>query len=123
MAKTPQSRKAKGNRLEREVAKAYRHYEIDETATRMPMSGAISHMKGDIHKRFDYEWVDECKQQERIQFWAWWEQAVSQTTGTQKPVLHISSNHRPVLSVIRMEDYMNLRAEIKQLREELDGRD
>lgn len=115
------SAKQKGNRLEREVAKAYVKYEIDETATRMPMSGAITHMKGDIHKRYDYEYVDECKQQERILFWKWWDQAKAQATGQQKPVLHISSNHREVVTCLRLEDYMNLRAEVKQLREQLDA--
>lgn len=123
MAKTPQSRKAKGNRLERDVAKLYVKYEIDPTATRMPMSGAITNMKGDIHKRYDWQYVDECKQQERIQFWAWWEQAVSQCTAQQRPVLHISSNHRPILTVINIETYMDLRAMQKQLEEILDGED
>lgn len=116
----PRSAKAKGNRLEREVAKAYVKYGIDETATRMPMSGAITNMKGDIYKRYDFEYVDECKQQERIQLWKWWDQATVQATGQQKPVLHVSSNYRPILTVTRLEDWMELRAYQKQLNKLLE---
>lgn len=114
MAKTPASKKAKGNRAERAVAEAYRRYDIDPKATRMPMSGAMAWHKGDIHKPNDYQYIDEVKNQERIQFWAWWEQAKSQASMSQTPVLHITSNNRPIITCMDMEDYMNLRAELKQ---------
>ena len=122
MAKTPASKKAKGNKLERDVAKLYVKYEIDETATRMPMSGAITHMKGDIHKRFDNLYVDECKNQERVQLWAWWAQAVAQCSPQQIPILHVTSNHKPILTVMTVEEYMDLRACKKQLEDILDDK-
>ena len=104
------SAKAKGNRLEQAIAKAYRYYKIDETAKRMPTSGAMAHFKSDIFKQFDYQWRDECKNQERVQFWSWWEQASNQASVGEHPVLHISANHRPIVTCLRMEDYMTLRS-------------
>lgn len=83
----------------------------------MPMSGAMQFHKGDIFKGELDEWVEECKNQERVQLWSWWDQAVSQVTGLEKPVLHISGNYRPTLSVVRFEDLLDLRLEVKQLRE------
>lgn len=118
-AQTASSKKAKGSRLEREVATAYRHYGIDDKATRMPMSGAMAHFKGDIWKPNDYEYLDECKNSERVKLWEWWDQAKEQTKGTRIPVLHISRNNSPVLTVIALDTYMNMRKEIKDLREAL----
>jgi hypothetical protein len=116
-ANTPQTRRAKGNRAERKVAELYRRYGIDERATRMPMSGAMSHFKGDIWKPNDYTYVDEVKCQETVKFWLWWEQALSQAPEPRVPLLHITSNNRPVLTVMRIETYMDLRREILDLEE------
>lgn len=117
MAKTPQSKKAKGNRLEKQIAQAYRSSGLFPKAQRMPMSGAMTFNKGDIFKGELDEWVDECKNQEKVQIWKFWDQAVEQCTGLEKPVLHISGNFRPVLSVIKFEDFLDMRKEIKELRE------
>lgn len=117
MATTPASKKAKGNRLERDIAASYRSSGLFPRAQRMPMSGAMSFHKGDIFKGELDEWVDECKNQERVQLWPWWEQAVTQCTGLEKPVLHISGNYRPILTVMSFEAFLQLRLEIKQLRE------
>jgi Holliday junction resolvase len=111
------SAKAKGQRAEREVARLYRHYKIDEQATRMPMSGAMAFHKGDILKPNDYQYLDEVKNQERVKLWEWWEQAKAQATHNRVPVLHITANHRPILTVLAVEDYMQLRKEINDLRE------
>lgn len=108
-------RKEKGNRAERKVAEAYRHYGIDPKATRMPMSGAMAWHKGDINKPNDYQYVDEVKCQETIKFWKWWEQAESQASGGQIPLLHITANSRPIMTVMAMETYMDLRKTIKDL--------
>lgn len=120
MAKTPASRKSKGNRLERKVAEFYRHYDIDPKATRMPMSGAMSHFKGDIWKPDDYYYLDECKNSERVKLWEWWGQATEQADGVRIPLLHISANNRPVLTVMRAETYFDLRKEIKDLEKLLE---
>lgn len=120
IAKTPASRKAKGNRLERKIAQKYREHDIDPKATRMPMSGAMSHFKGDIWKPDDYYYVDECKNSERVKLWQWWAQAVDQATNSRIPVLHISANNRPILTVISADTYFDLRKEIKDLEKLLE---
>lgn len=115
VANTPGSRKAKGSRAERKVAEAYRRYDIDPKATRMPMSGAMAFHKGDVLKPNDYKYVDEVKCQERVQFWKFWEQAESQASLGRVPVLHITSNNRPILTVMELDTYMDLRKTIKDL--------
>lgn len=119
MTLSPAGRRQKGKRFERDIAALYRSTGLDETAQSMPMSGAMEHHKGDILKKHDHEWVDECKNQESVKLWAWWQQAVDQVKGMQKPVLHIKRNHTESLSVIRTTDYFDMRLELKQLREQL----
>lgn len=117
---TPQSKKAKGSRKEREIAGMYRHYGIDKDAKRMPLSGAFDGLKGDIFKPRDRGWVDEVKNQETVKLWKFWEQAKEQARGLQKAVLHVGGNHRPILTVMRIEDYFYLRQCEQQLEELLD---
>jgi len=114
------SRRAKGNRAERKVAEGYRRYEIDPKATRMPMSGAMSHFKGDIWKPNDYEYVDEVKCQETVKLWKWWAQAEAQAAGNRIPLLHITANHRPILTVMDLDTYLNLRKTIKDLEAQIE---
>lgn len=123
MANTYASKKAKGKRLERDVASAYRSSGLFIKAQPMPMSGAMQFHKGDIFKGELDEFVDECKNQEKVQLWKFWEQAVAQCSGLEKPVLHISGNYRPILSVIKFEDFLDMRLEIKQLREALNKKE
>lgn len=105
-AKTAATRKAKGTRAEKKVAERYRHYKVDETAQRMPMSGAMAHFKGDIHKRNDYDWVDEVKNHETVKLGEFWTQAVEQTSGgLRTPVLHVTGNYRPIITVLRASDF------------------
>lgn len=115
------SAKSKGSRLENKVAGAYRHYGIDKDAKRMPLSGGFSHFPGDISKPNDYQFLDECKNSERVQLWEWWNQT-SEQAGNRIPVLHISRNHSPILTVMRMEDYMQLRKTIKDLEQIVAGK-
>lgn len=120
VANTPGSKKSKGSRAERKVAEMYRRYGIDKKATRMPMSGAMPGMRGDIYKPDDYGFCDEVKNQEKVRLWDFWEQTKDQAGSGRVPVLHITGNHRPILTVLRIEDYMDLRAMIKQLERMLD---
>lgn len=103
------SPRQKGKRFERSIAKQYRAIGIEARA--MPMSGGApgGFMKGDIAKRVYDGWIDECKNAERVTFWQFWEQARSQATIQQKPVLHITGNHREEVTVMRTSDYMQLR--------------
>lgn len=116
---TPRSAKAKGNRAERKVAEAYRRYGIDPQATRMPMSGAMAHFKGDIWKPNDYQFLDEVKCSERVKLWEWWTQAELQAEGARIPILHITRNYSTILTVMDMETYMDLRKIIKDFETEI----
>lgn len=112
-------RRQKGKAYERWIAAEYRRTGLDSTAQPMPMSGAMEFHKGDILKKQDNSFVDECKNQERLAIWACWDQAKSQVRGLQTPVLHIKRNRSESLSVISTEVYFQLRLELKQLREQL----
>ena len=105
------SAKAKGSRLERLVAGEYRRIGIE--AKRMPLSGAFSHLKADIFKPIYDGWHDECKNQETVKLKEWWGQATS-TCGKSEPVLHISANFRPVITVIRTDKYIDLLKELEE---------
>lgn len=104
------SARAKGSRLEKRVAEEYRSIGID--ARRMPLSGAITHMKGDIWKATYDGWIDECKNAETVKLKEWWQQALRQR-GKAEPVLHISANYRPVITVISSEKYYQLMQELE----------
>lgn len=104
------SAKAKGSKLERKVAEEYRRIGIE--AKRMPLSGAFSHLKADIFKPVYDGWHDECKNQETVKLKEWWSQATS-TCGKSEPVLHISANYRPVITVMRTDKYINLLQELE----------
>jgi hypothetical protein len=116
MAKTSSSKKAKGCRLEKEIAKLYAR-KLFPRATRMPMSGAMQYHKGDIFKGVYDEWVDECKNQEKVKLWEWWQQAKDQCGHYQKPLLHISRNYSENLTVMRTDDYFELRETIADLQQ------
>lgn len=105
------SAKQKGSRLERKVAEEYRRIGIE--AKRMPLSGAFSHLKADIFKPVFDGWSDECKNQETVKLKDWWSQTTS-VNKQSKPVLHISANHRPIISVIKDTDFDQMMLELEQ---------
>ena len=105
------SAKNKGSRLERQVAGEYRRIGIE--ARRMPLSGAIPHLKADIYKPVHDGWHDECKNQETVKLKEWWHQA-SSTCGKSEPVLHISANYRPIITAIRSDKYYDMLLELDQ---------
>lgn len=117
-ANTAASKKSKGRRLELKVAEHLRAVGID--AKRTPLSGA-GWMKGDITE-IPGAWSHECKNHEKIKIWEFWEQAANEAYGLQKPALHISGNNRPILTVMKLEDYTHLRACEQQLEELLKER-
>lgn len=116
---TAKGRRLKGKKFEREIAALYRHHGIDDTAQPMPMSGGMAFHKGDLLKKKDNEFVDECKNQETVKLWEWWTQAQAQAKGLQKPVLHIRRNLTEPVTVISTDTYFQMRLELKQLREQL----
>lgn len=98
VARTAGSKKAKGAKLEKEVARLYRHYGLFPDARRQLLSGG-SYLKGDIYKGVS-DWAsDECKNAETIRIPEWWAQTQAQCSSNQEPVLHISGNYRPIVTV------------------------
>jgi hypothetical protein len=116
---TAKGRRQKGKKFERDIAGLYRHYHIDDTAQAMPMSGAMDFHKGDILKKHDHGYVDECKNQETTHLWEWWAQATRQATGLQVPLLHIKRNLTQPITVMSTETYFQMRRETTDLREDL----
>jgi hypothetical protein len=108
----PAGRRQKGGRLERKVAELLRQSGLDVKAKRSFQSGAQWAWKSDIYT--DLEFALECKNQEKVKIWDFWEQAESQRKPFKDPVLMITSNYRPILAVMKIEDWINL---VKKSRE------
>lgn len=109
------SKKAKGSRLEKRFAQMIRDKGLDDNAKRMVLSGAAFGFETDIFTKLP--WAFEVKNQERIQFWPWWEQAERQRKPFKPPALVFSANYRPIMVAIAADDFLNLLLELKQLSE------
>jgi hypothetical protein len=120
VAKTAKSKKAKGSKLEKKIAEEYRRIGIE--ARRMPLSGAISHMKSDIWKKTRDGWSDECKNAETVKLKEWWAQTRRDASTFNKPVLHVSANYRPIISIISAEDYYQMLLTLQQSGQEFQHR-
>jgi hypothetical protein len=110
-ANTPASKKQKGTRLEKEVAKrineVLREYGVN--AKRMPMSGAIEGFKSDIFVNLPVS--IECKNSEKWNVPEYWEQAEGQAGLGKMPILIMSRNYcNDPLAVIRFEDLLTFMA-------------
>lgn len=106
MAKTYRSRKAKGKKLEKEIAKR-----INETlggygieAKVMPMSGSIDGWEGDVWTNMPLS--IEAKNQEKINIWDCWEQTENQCNNFKIPLLVFSRNYHKNLAVLSFEDLL-----------------
>lgn len=99
------------------MAKTLRRTGADRGARRNPRSGAISHRPGDVATSLPY--CFECKDQQRVSLWKWWEQACGQAFGNHMPVLVIRSEQRPPLAVVSLDTLANLLAKERQLGERL----
>lgn len=113
---SPKGRKQKGSRLEREFAKMIRHYGLDDNATRMVLSGAAWNLKTDINTTLPFAF--ECKNQEKMHFWEWWEQAKESEKPFEPAVLVHTANHRPIICSMAAETFLNLLKELEDLRVE-----
>lgn len=111
-ANTPASKKQKGTRLEKEVAKRITEVlgEYGVKAQRMPMSGAIEGFKSDIYVP-SLPISIECKNSEKWNVPEYWEQASSQAGLGKMPILVMSRNYcQDPLAVIRFEDLLTFMA-------------
>jgi hypothetical protein len=102
----PRSAKAKGTRLEVEIAKAFRDAGLDKKASRMPLSGAISGFKSDIHTSLPF--IIEAKNQETWSPLAYMDQAQRDSDLTGKmPVVVMSKNRLPQpMVMMKFEDWI-----------------
>jgi hypothetical protein len=110
-ANTSASKKAKGTRLEKEVAKRMNQVlkEYGVSAKRMPMSGAIEGFKSDIFVNLPVS--IECKNSEKWTIPEWWDQTTSQAGLGKMPILIMSRNYcQDPLAVIRYEDLLTFMA-------------
>lgn len=107
-------RKQKGSRLERTFAKMIRHKGLDDKASRQVLSGGSWTAPTDIHTTLPFAF--ECKDQEKMSFWAWWEQAKAQETIYKPAVLVHTANHRPIIVSMDAETFLNLLKEVEELK-------
>jgi len=112
-ANTYRSRKAKGQRLEKDIAKMI-ETKFGYQATRMAGSGAFR-LKGDVFCP-QFPWTIEAKNQEKIKFYEFWKQAESQASLNSPPMLVIHSNGKPIIACVHLEDILNMQKEIDDLR-------
>ena len=109
----------KGKRFELQVAK-YLSREFETEIRRTPNSGGLS-IKGDIMATqgilSEYNW--ECKNQEKLNIWKALEQSANDCIGSQKqPLVVFTKNFEKDYVALRLEDFVQLLLELKQLRDE-----
>ena len=105
----PGYKKTKGKRLEQKVASLWRS-KIKDFAMPTPGSGSGNNFKEDVYNRY---FSIECKNQERVTLWEWWNQASSHPANYKPPALVVSGNYRPILVVMDIDDWLNLVKEAK----------
>lgn len=105
----PASAIKKGKRLEQKVARAMRSKLGGDKAVRMAGSGSGA-IKGDVYNRY---FTVECKNQEKVSIWKWWEQTIAQVQFNKPPALIFSGNYRPILVTMELNDWLDLVKEAK----------
>lgn len=94
----------KGKRGEYTVRDAL--IKIGVVAKRVPMSGALAWMKGDVcEMNTNPKHVHEVKNCEKLELPEWWRQARSQSLDGEVPTLHFTSNLKPMHTVMRAPDF------------------
>ena len=114
----------KGKRAERGVAKLINKY-LGTNVRRTPQSGGLS-IKGDIidinpdSAAFDYHF--EVKDQKKLMIPKWWEQIYGDCPKGKIPINVFKMNAR-FYATLEFTDFLNLLAELQELKEELDKND
>lgn len=94
----------KGKRLEHDVVKALKNIGVD--AQRVPLSGALSWLKGDVVEFNTVKaHLHECKNCETLELPAWWRQCISQCLNGEVPVLEFTSNYQRPWVAMRVADF------------------
>lgn len=105
------SAKAKGKRLQNKVRdlilERFSQLEPDDVrSTGMGQSGTDIQLSPLARKLFPYS--IECKNQEKINIWASWRQAVANTKEGTRPLLVFTRNRSEELVTMRVSDFMDL---------------
>ena len=107
MAKTNSSKKAKGMRLETELAKRLRESGLDKGAYRMPASGALETLKADILTNLPVSF--ECKNQEKWSVDKYMNQAKYGAKINEIPVVVMSKNfQKEPYALLELKDLIYL---------------
>ena len=120
MAKTVSSRKQKGRVLQQwvrdKILELFQSLEPDDVkSTSSGASGEDVQLSPAARKLFPYG--VECKNTERVSFWNYWKQCVS-NSGKHYPLLVIKRNRQEPLVVITAEHFFNLIKEIDNGRQQ-----
>jgi hypothetical protein len=114
MKKLEQTKKQKGKQLENKVASLIRSW-LRIKAVRMAGSGSLSHLKSDIYSP-TLPFSVECKNTEKLNLWKAWGQA-RRDKGFKKPLLVYSSEFRPIMAILELEDLLDLIKELNDYKE------
>lgn len=111
MAKTPQSRKAKGRKLQQAIrdallSKAPFLTENDVRSTSMGASGTDILLSESALKV--YPFAIECKAQESIQIWKALEQSESNANEKQRALLCFKRNRSETYVALKLSDFLDL---------------
>ncbi len=111
-ANTPRSKKGKGRSFQNAVAEDLRQElgftEQDIRPAIMGESGVDIKLSSPVLESFPYS--IECKNQETVRFWEWWEQAeanAGKVKGT-LPVLVMRKNYKKPVAVIDWQTFLTL---------------
>lgn len=112
-ARTTASRKAKGRRFQQEIRddliKRLSLNPGDILSTPMGQAGSDLYLSPEARKWFPF--AVECKNQEKVALWPWWDQC---TTNAAKedlaPLLLIKRSRTEPLAVLRWNDFLTLQA-------------
>lgn len=111
MANTPQSRKAKGRKLQQEVRdtilRTFPKLEPDDVvSTSMGVSGADIKLSPAAKKVFPYSVEAKC--QESISIWSALKQAEKNTPENQTSLLVFKRNHSKTYVTVEFDHFMNM---------------
>jgi len=97
----------KGSSFERKIVKDLISSGLDKYARRSIMSGAVFE-DGDIKTSLPF--VFECKKQEKISLYKWWNQAKfeNRSGGRKKSVLIFKSNNKDTLAIMDWNDWLEI---------------
>lgn len=106
MTVAPRNRKAKGRDFENEIALSIRESGLDPEAKRMPLSGAVAGLKGDIITSLPF--AIECKFQQTTSFKQWYKQAEEAKIGSKVPMVVWRENKGEPFVYMKWKDFLDL---------------